>query len=56
MQRFVIKRHCVPSAGTCRTRDRRTAHRQVADLKGQTDKDILMFGSHTLWSDLLANG
>lgn len=32
------------------------AHKQIAKLKRQTGKDILMFGSRTLWSDLLANG
>ena len=31
------------------------AHEQIAKLKRQTGKDILVFGSHTLWNDLLAN-
>ena len=31
------------------------AHEQIAELKGQTGKDILVFGSRTLWNDLLAN-
>jgi dihydrofolate reductase len=31
------------------------AHEQIAELKRQTGKDILVFGSRTLWSDLLAN-
>ena len=35
---------------------RADAHEQVAELKGQTGKDILVFGSRTLWNDLLANG
>ena len=30
------------------------AQQQIAELKRQTGKDILVFGSHTLWSDLLA--
>jgi len=35
---------------------RRTeAHEQIAGLKRQTGKDILVFGSRTLWNDLLAN-
>ena len=34
---------------------RADAHEQIAELKGQTGKDILVFGSHTLWNDLLAN-
>ena len=31
------------------------AHEQIAELKRQSGKDILVFGSHTLWNDLLAN-
>lgn len=31
------------------------AHEQIAELKRQTGKDILVFGSHTLWNDLLVN-
>ena len=34
---------------------RADAHEQIAELKRQTGKDILVFGSHTLWSDLLAH-
>jgi dihydrofolate reductase len=29
------------------------AHEQIAELKRQPGKDILVFGSHTLWNDLL---
>lgn len=32
------------------------AHEQIAGLKRQTGKDILIFGSRTLWNDLLAHG
>ena len=32
------------------------AHRRVAELKNQDGDDILMFGSVTLWNDLLAAG
>ena len=35
---------------------RTDAHEQIAALKRQTGKDILVFGSRTLWSDLLAHG
>jgi dihydrofolate reductase len=35
---------------------RADAHQQIAKLKSQTGKDILVFGSHAVWSDLLANG
>ena len=34
---------------------RADAHEQIAELKRQTGKDILVFGSHTLWNDLLVN-
>jgi len=34
---------------------RADAHEQIAELKGQPGKDILVFGSRTLWNDLLAN-
>jgi dihydrofolate reductase len=35
---------------------RADAHERVAGLKRQTGKDILVFGSRTLWNDLLING
>lgn len=35
---------------------RANAHQQIAGLKRQSGKDILVFGSRTLWSDLLAHG
>jgi dihydrofolate reductase len=31
------------------------AHEQITNLKQQGGKDILVFGSHTLWNDLLAH-
>ena len=34
---------------------RADAYRQIAELKGQTGKDILVTGSRTLWNDLLAH-
>jgi dihydrofolate reductase len=34
---------------------RADAHEQIADLKRQTGKEILVFGSRTLWNDLLAH-
>jgi dihydrofolate reductase len=34
---------------------RADAHQQIAELKRQSGKDILVFGSHTLWNDLLAH-
>jgi dihydrofolate reductase len=35
---------------------RADAHAQLAEFKRQSGKDILMFGSHILWNDLLAHG
>jgi dihydrofolate reductase len=35
---------------------RADARQAVAELKGQSGKDILMFGSRTLWNDLLIAG
>jgi dihydrofolate reductase len=35
---------------------RADAHPRVAELKARPGKDILMFGSRTLWNDLLAAG
>ena len=35
---------------------REEAHEQIAELKRQAGKDILVFGSRTLWNDLLING
>lgn len=32
------------------------AHAQIAELKSQDGKDILVFGSGTMWNDLLSNG
>ena len=34
---------------------RADAHEQIAELKGQVGRDVLVFGSRTLWNDLLAN-
>ena len=34
---------------------RADAHEQIAELKCQPGKDILVFGSRTLWNDLLAH-
>ena len=35
---------------------RADAHERIAELKRQAGKDILVFGSRTLWNDLLING
>jgi len=32
---------------------RADAHERIAELKGQTGKDILVFGSRTLWNSRL---
>jgi dihydrofolate reductase len=35
---------------------RADAHEQIAELKNGPGRDILVFGSHILWNDLLAHG
>jgi dihydrofolate reductase len=45
-----------PWRDTTRIVSRADAHERIAELKRQTGKDILVFGSRTLWNDLLANG
>jgi dihydrofolate reductase len=35
---------------------RADAHEQITELKNGPGRDILVFGSHTLWNDLLAHG
>jgi len=32
------------------------AHAEIRELKNRTGRDILVFGSRTLWNDLLAHG
>ncbi len=44
-----------PWHATTRIIRRADAHEQIAELKRQTGRDILVFGSRTLWNDLLAN-
>jgi dihydrofolate reductase len=45
-----------PWRATTRIVKRADAHQRVAELKRQDGGDILMFGSRTLWNDLLAHG
>jgi dihydrofolate reductase len=35
---------------------REQAHGRIAQLKASTQRDVLVFGSHVLWNDLLAHG
>lgn len=42
--------------GTTRIVRRADAHAEIAALKQKPGREILMFGSHVLWNDLLANG
>jgi dihydrofolate reductase len=44
-----------PWRDTTRIISRADSHEQIAELKRQTGNDILVFGSHTLWNDLLAH-
>jgi len=45
-----------PWHDTTRIVRRAEAHQQIAWMKDQPGKDILVFGSRTLWNDLLAAG
>jgi dihydrofolate reductase len=45
-----------PWRNTTRIISRADAHEQIAELKHGAGNDILVFGSHTLWNDLLAQG
>ncbi|MGH3716163.1 MAG: dihydrofolate reductase family protein [Micromonosporaceae bacterium] len=45
-----------PWAETSRVVRRADSHAHVAELKAQDGKDIIMFGSRTVWNDLLAAG
>jgi dihydrofolate reductase len=45
-----------PWAGTTRIVGRADAHKTVAELKAQDGGDVLVFGSRTLWHDLLLAG
>lgn len=42
--------------GPARAVRRADAHGEVAALKSASGRDILVFGSHVLWNDLLAHG
>jgi dihydrofolate reductase len=50
----LISEHTEPWHNT-RIISRADAHEQIAELKRQSGKDILVFGSHILWNDLLAH-
>lgn len=45
-----------PLRDTTRIVRRAEAHERIADLKRSAGREILMFGSHILWNDLLAAG
>jgi dihydrofolate reductase len=45
-----------PWRSTTRILRRAEAHRQIAELKRGPGREILIFGSRTLWNDLLAAG
>jgi dihydrofolate reductase len=45
-----------PWRDTTRIVSRADAHEQIAELKRGPGRDILVFGSRTLWNDLLAEG
>jgi dihydrofolate reductase len=45
----------VPWQNSTRIINRADAHKQIATLKNETRKDILLFGSRILWNDLLGH-
>ena len=45
-----------PWQNSTRIVNRANAHQQIAELKQRTGKDILIFGSRTLWNNLLDHG
>jgi dihydrofolate reductase len=45
-----------PWRDTTRIVRRAAAHKEIAELKAGPGRDIVMFGSHILWNDLLAAG
>lgn len=51
-----LKPDAVEGWGVTRVVPREGAHAEVAALKATTGRDILIFGSHVLWNDLLAQG
>jgi dihydrofolate reductase len=51
----LISEQTKPWQNNTRIIHRIDAHRQIAILKRQPGKDILIFGSRTLWNDLLAH-
>jgi dihydrofolate reductase len=50
-----LKPHELEGWGPTRVVRRADAHAEVASLKRVPGRDILVFGSHLLWNDLLAN-
>jgi dihydrofolate reductase len=51
-----LKRDAVEGWGPTRVVRRADAYAEIAALKGKPGRDILVFGSHVLWNDLLAHG
>ena len=51
-----LKAEQIEGWGPTRVVRRAHAHEEVAALKTEPGRDILVFGSHILWNDLLAHG
>ena len=60
IEKVVVSNSLTPDAvkgwGVIRIVRRADAHAEVAALKESTGRDVLIFGSHVLWNDLLAGG
>jgi dihydrofolate reductase len=53
---LLLGKNTYPWPDTTRIVRRTDAHAQIAELKESPGKEILVFGSRTLWNDLLAAG
>jgi dihydrofolate reductase len=51
-----LKADDVQGWGPTRVVPRASGHAEIAALKEKPGREILIFGSHVLWNDLLANG
>lgn len=59
IQKVVVSNSLKPDEaegwGPTRVVGRAIAHAEIAELKARPGREILIFGSHLLWNDLLAN-
>src|SRR6478609_7968262 len=51
-----IRPAAIASWGETQVVARQQAHARIAQIKASTQRDVLVFGSHRLWNELLAHG